>query len=41
MLFYDATLRKERRERRWRVMDTTIAHLGGKTSTDHIARLKD
>jgi hypothetical protein len=41
MLFYDATLRKERRDRRARVMDTAIATIGGKPTTAHIARLKD
>lgn len=41
MLFYDATLRKERRDRRYRVLDQAIAGIGGKPATEHMARLKD
>lgn len=41
MLFYHATLRQERRDRRARVMDMAIASIGGDPATKHIARLKD
>ena len=41
MLFYDAALRKERRDRRARVTDMAAAHVGGKAATDYIAHLKD
>lgn len=41
MLFYDAALRKERRDRRLTVLDTAVATVGGKPLTDHLARLKD
>jgi len=41
MLFYDATLRKERRDRRARVKDMAAAHVGGKAASEYIAHLKD
>lgn len=41
MLFYDAALRKERRDRRRNVLDNAVASVGGKAVNDHLARLKD
>lgn len=41
MLFYDAALRKERRDRRAQIVDMNAATVGGKPATDLIAKLKD
>jgi hypothetical protein len=41
MLFYDATLRLERRSRRQSLVDDVAGAAGGKTATDHFKTLSD
>jgi hypothetical protein len=41
MLFYDATLRLERRRRRQSLVDDVAGAAGGKAATDHFKALSD